>query len=175
MRRIAGLLLLFPMLRLGATREQAQSPPSPAGTYTFDICRGGCGPRDQPGAYLRGTLILLDSVIPVPESWGRYHPNACFQLTQIRPQEDSYAGIWKHGLTVWQRADSGHGISLILYRSPDAGYDADLRVMETELRGSGGSWGTGVAEIHAPRDSIVARRVGPPNPGSCRKWLPQVR
>jgi len=54
-----------------------------------------------------------------------------------------------------------------LYQSPDAMYYAILRPGGEELRGRGHSYGHGAAAVSGPQDSVLARRIGPPDRSIC--------
>lgn len=69
-------------------------------------------------------------------------------------------------VTRWETDGSGT-ITLPLYHSPDAGYIATLSVRGSELHGRGESWGSGTGDGPIPPDSIVGRRIGPPDRGIC--------
>lgn len=101
-------------------------------------------------------LVLMDS---------RSAPNACFVLDQVKTAR-TYGGITPVAVTRWV-PDSTATVRLPLYHSPDAGYIAVLSIRGGELRGRGRSWGVGTGDGPLPQDSILGRRIGPPNRSLC--------
>lgn len=91
-------------------------------------------------------------------------PNACYVLAR-QARADTYAGIDDVGTTRWTPLADG-SITISLFRSPDAGYDAKLSLTTDGFRGRGTSRGWGVA-ADSPADSIVGRRIGPPELMRC--------
>lgn len=132
----------------------AQPPVSRVpGTYETTICRGPCGARGS-RVLATGKVVLED-----PKNTPAALPNACYVLA--RPDRaGTYAGITDPGTTRWTPGRDGL-ISISLFRSPGAGYDAKLSVTADGFRGRGTARGVGAA------DSIVGRRTGPPEPGLC--------
>ncbi|SRR6266576_669736 len=167
MSRVLAAVFGFVTASLGLQRF-VEMPPL-TGTYEFLICRGGCGSGDSSRAYIHGTLVLAESNL---RGFGRYalgwgQPNGCFDLRQLQELGDSYAGIMKHNVIHWvQRGDTAR---FPIYRSPDAGYDLELTRSPSGLSGWGNSWGAGVTEIHAPRDSVWTRRIGDSDQQRCVK------
>ena len=146
-----------------------------AGTYTLALCRSApCAPGDTGAAYLTATVVLLDSADAARRglarpAWERGAANGCFAVRHRRAQHDSYAGIRLGGSLRWASApgDSGR-IVFALYRSPDAAYTVRVAPTAGGLAGSGRSDGAGAAKIVAPPDTVVAARVGPPDPARCQ-------
>ncbi len=176
MRAFAFSFLAAAAVPFAACPAAAQAPAGPpSGTYDLALCRSArCAPGDTSAAYLTVTLVLFDSAdaarrdLPRPE-WQRGAANGCFAVRHHRAQHDSYAGIVSGGTLRWTAApgDSGR-IEFPLYRSPDAGYTVRVVGGAGRLAGSGTSWGAGAAEISAPRDTVVAVRVGGPDPARCQ-------
>lgn len=155
---------------------------SVAGTYELIACRAPCNPGVRGTTLARGLLVLEDqpySLDRVPEP-ARSHirdsylimdddeiadPNVCFVVERI-PDAETYAGIEKVGMTTW-RGENGGGIWLRLFQSPDAAYVLSLSRVGADLRGSGESWGGENRGAAFPRDSVYARRIGPPDRGPC--------
>jgi hypothetical protein len=182
------LVIITPLtlLACGMAATGAGPNPStpPAGTYDISICPGGCGPGGS--AAVRGTLVLEDSAFSsatFPDSSRRYFeqvtamllvadaqraPTACFALGRVVPRAATYAGLDAAGLTRW-RSDPGGGVAVPLYRSPDATYVAYLSTVRNGLRGRGVSRGGGAERGSIPEDSIVARRLGPPDRSICAR------
>lgn len=160
----------------------APGPVDLAGTYAVTICRGPCRGLADDSVVGRGHLVMEATYLPseLPAAARRVlegeeflrmgdddrvlDPNACFVFERIR--SGSYAGIVGVGFT---RADVGPGdtVGVDLFHTPDAGYYVILHRAGTDLRGRGHSWGVGAAAIDVPQDSVVARRVGPPDRAVC--------
>jgi hypothetical protein len=140
---------------LAAGSAVAQSAVSHApGTYETTICRGPCGARGS-RVLVTGKVVLQD-----PKNTPAALPDACFVLA--RPDgAGTYAGITDPGTTCWTLGRDG-SISISLFRSPGAGYDAKLSLTADGFRGRGKAWGGGAAA-----DYIVGRRIAPPDVGLC--------
>ena len=110
----------------------------------------------------RSELERRASILIRMQAEGR--PNACFALVRAEGAE-TYAGLGRVGLTRWAQEDSI--VRVPLYGSPDAGYLARLSVQGDRLRGSGRSRGTFPGAVDTPPDSIIGRRVGPPDRSLC--------
>ena len=143
-----------------------------AGTYTLAVCREApCVPGDTARAYLVGMLVLVDRAsaeaaeLPPARLEAEPRANACFLTTYRRRVEGSYAGITPREYVRW--SVHGDSISFPLYRSPDAGYVASVRMTTRGLVGGGISWGVGAARIRAVRDTVIATRTGPPDRLRC--------
>jgi hypothetical protein len=178
---LAGTVLLS---ACGIPRSEPAASPerSLAGTYKIVICRKACDRPER--ALASGRLVLEDSAYPLAElpEPARAHverrafilavihaqraPNACFVLDRT-PRANTYAGITRVGVTKWL-GDSGGTIRLPLFHSPDAGYVATLSIRDGEIHGRGRSWGGEHAgDGTIPPDSIVGRRLGPPDRSLC--------
>ena len=180
-QRVIVLGLLFALVGCNS-HERVPVPGTVAGSYELLLCRDGCVPGDTIRPYVTGLLVLSDSSIilhGLPDSTRKglaghatfyYEPldsaNACFVRRGYREQGDSYAGNESVVLMRWRR-DSVGVLHMALYYSPDAGYTLTLRPVRDGWSGAGTSYGAGVAEIHAPLDSIVARRIGRPDVVPC--------
>jgi hypothetical protein len=153
------------------------------GTYDLTICRGACLPGDSATTLVRGRLVLEEGergLAGISEPALRYlrrfephlfmgegtgAPNACF-VYAVTGKARTYAGGSKVAFTRWERDDSAR-IAMPFYRSADAGYAATFRIRGDRLAGSGRSWG-GYGEGDAlPRDSLIGRRIGPPDRSVC--------
>jgi hypothetical protein len=147
-----------------------------SGTYAVSICPSPCNPARAESAAVVGHLVLettpyttaeVEAVQRIYGGRGAFlyrsaggEPNACFGLTRMRPGR-TYVGLYAAGLTRWRRSDEAHGITVELFRSPDARYLATLRARGRELHGHGESQGgRDPTEPVAPIDSIYARRIG---------------
>jgi hypothetical protein len=153
-----------------------------AGTYEVMVCRDRCDASRPEEALARGHLVLEAarydfSDVPEPaRSYIQRHefilavidaersPNACFVIENTR-RAATYAGAAPVGVTKWE-ADSTGATTLPLFHSPDAGYIATVSIRGRELRGRGRSWGSGTGDGPIPSDSIIGRRIGPPDRGS---------
>lgn len=151
------------------------------GTYQIMICQGTCGADN---VLVRGRLVLetdpysLDSVPELARIYFRRYepyllisdaeraPNACFHLELTR-RSRTYAGISPVGLTRWSVAEDSDSLEIPLYHSPDAGYFVRITIRARQLRGHGRSWGGHGEAAAFPIDSIVGRRVGPPDRSLC--------
>jgi hypothetical protein len=174
---------------VACTRHAALSQnPSPAGTYVISLCKGApCSPDDTSRALTWGVLVLADTAISfalLPDSASRLlYPlylrapaNGCFALRLPNPDAQTYAGGIGAGVTRWE-VDTARvgGISFTLYRSPDARHVTRALLTTEGFRGSGKSSGAAAAKVHYPLDTVVARRVGPPDFSPCveasaREW-----
>jgi hypothetical protein len=92
-------------------------------------------------------------------------PIACFVLDKSRGAR-TYGGITRVGVTKWV-PDTVATVRLPLFHSPDAGYVATLSIRGRELAGRGRSWGHGTGDGPIPPDSIIGRRIGPPDRSLC--------
>jgi hypothetical protein len=160
------LLLWFPAV----LAAQEPAPAGLAGTYAFQLCRERCAARDTAGSYLSGRLVLIDSTLGKRPFLQFESANACFEFRSGPIRADSYAGIQRAGLTHWKRLSASGHVKVTLYRSPDAGYDISVALSGRDLKGTGGSWGAGAAEIHAPSDSVLAQYIGPPDVEWCKRF-----
>lgn len=153
----------------------ALSAQSASGSYELALCRAApCTPGDTAAAYLIATVVLLDSAaaaagnLPSPR-YERGPANGCFRIRHSRRLGDSYAGISRAGQFRWRPLAGSPGtLTFPLYRSPDASYIVRVAAMVGGLAGWGTSGGIGVAEISAPRDTVVAVRVSDAALAQCR-------
>ncbi len=171
-RPLRPVLVLAAGACAAAPRRHAPRPP--AGSYELALCRAGpCAPGDTAAAYLTAVVVLLDSAdaarldLPRPRL-ARAPANGCFAVRHRRPRADSYAGLQDGGGLRWSRAAEGAGaVAFALFRSPDASYTVRVVPVAGGLAGSGASHGVGAAAISAPRDTVVARRIGDADPTRC--------
>jgi len=153
------------------------------GTYEISICEGACNlPQGRPVVY--GTLVVEDSAFAptvfsdvarkyfedneeiLLRADAKSSPTVCFALERVRGAR-THAGISPAGLTRWEsRPDSGD-FRVVLYHSQDALHVAYLKATRDELIGRGSSRGGGVPAGSTPDDTIVARRIGPPEKRLC--------
>ena len=162
---------------------QTPSALGTAGTYQIEICRGGCR-NHRAQVLVRGHLVIENAsytTAALPQTARDYFeqwtalllgaaahdtPNACFVLVRTGRDVDTYAGLEKVGLTLVE-PHRGDSIRIALYQSPDASYYAVLRPAGEELVGRGRSHGVADAADEFVMDSVVARRIGPPDRGLC--------
>ncbi len=152
---------------LSASAEQ-----NVAGTFRFLVCRSRCAFTDTASAYAVGELVLFSDepvpALPTSRYAGGAVANGCFRVRKRQDLPDTYLGIDRGSPFRWTREPSG-GIRFSLYRSPDAGYPVRAVVVGDSLIGAGTSEGVGIAEISAPDDYIVGRRVGAADPALCSR------
>jgi hypothetical protein len=149
-----------------------------AGNYQIAVCkRMPCSPLVPTGAAAAGILVLLDSAITpgaLPEdARQRLRPsyldgpaNGCFSLRRPLVPTESFAGIAGVGATRWAKDSSGY-LTFTLYQSPDARHVVRARLVGDTLRGTGESSGAGIVDVHWPRDTVIAVRVGRPDVAPC--------
>jgi hypothetical protein len=164
---------LFFFFGLGLGASGRADTPGVTGTYELLICKSSCSFSNPQLAIARGRLVLSDSPLSTDEvkKTDRFHLSvpgerlrACF--SGARPMHaETYAFIGNSGATTWTLTNNLLRVSL--YRSPDAGYEAELHVDGDILSGQGRSWGAGVAAPRFGPDVIVGRRVGPPDISAC--------
>lgn len=151
----------------------AAQQPAPGGRYAIRVCRPAC----QEGPYVTGSLLLLADTLrdrtgaAMGSGLLEGPADGCFTLQVHHQLDDSYAGIAERGTLAWHYPTSDTLIHFALYRSPDAGYEVELRPIGRRLVGTGHSWGAGVVEIHAPTDSIEAVWEGTAIPADCNRIL----
>jgi hypothetical protein len=145
-----------------------------AGTYELIICKSACSFSKPENAFATLVVVLFDRVM-TQKDMDRIDPyyhfdpgvNACYAFSR-KAQAQSYAVISEKGVSPWLSSD--HKIRFALFRSPDAGYAVELERTGDSLAGTGRSWGAGMG---APppeytHDTVVGRRVGPPDISGCR-------
>ena len=180
-----GVMLATALSGYALYGQTTSGPPAGAvaGTYDVLICRGPCDLRRPEQAMAHGHLVLEAAPYPfaeVPEPAQSYlrdrepylviadarsAPNACFVLRK-EPLARTYGGITPVAMTRWA-ADTAAMIRLPLYHSPDAGYITTLTFRGSEIHGRGRSWGFGTGDGPIPGDTIVGRRIGPPDRARC--------
>jgi len=173
-----ALLALLIVCRPPSLLQGQQTSRTAAGTYQIAVCkRTPCSPLAPTGAAAAGILVLLDSAIPLgalPEGaqlglrtmYLDGPANGCFTLRRPFVPNESFAGIAGVGSTRWAKGSSGY-LTFTLYQSPDARHAVRALLVGDTLRGIGESSGAGLAEVHWPRDTVIAVRVGPPDTAPC--------
>jgi len=146
--------------------------PDVTGTYELSVCKSDCELTQS--VIAKGTVVLFNRPLSSNEI-DKLGPSrffgpaealrACF--SGARPEHaETYAFIQKTSATSWSFENGV--LKIELFRSPDASYEAELRLQGDVLSGVGHSWGAGAG---APRfgaaDVITGRRVGPPNISAC--------
>ena len=179
-RSVSGFLACAAMagaaLWIGPARSQPATVPSVfTGTYALRFCHGPCTGPVAP--FRTGTLVLLDQ--PVRDRHGRtlrlhLEPgpaNGCFVLHEAGEKP-------LRGWLAWRpqrgRADA---ITFQLDRSPDGGYEVDLKLAAPGLEGWGMAWGGALGApaagaAPAPAEGIVAWRIGDADPARCPTSVP---
>ncbi len=175
---VRALLALLIVCRPPSVLQGQQTSRTAAGTYQIAVCkRTPCSPLAPTGAAAAGILVLLDSAIPLgalPEGaqlglrtmYLDGPANGCFTLRRPFVPNESFAGIAGVGSTRWAKDSSGY-LTFTLYQSPDARHAVRALLVGDTLRGIGESSGAGLAEVHWPRDTVIAVRVGPPDTAPC--------
>jgi hypothetical protein len=169
----------------GCITQRHSRTPDVEGTYEIAVCKvGRCAPGDTAVTLTQGILVLFATRLPpVPDSAINLlrlpflaEGNMCFALEPRRPGSQTYAGLAGVEATRWQPdSATGQRITFSLYFSPDAGHEVTARIRHGTLGGRGTSWGAGVAAVEYPPDTIVGRRLGPPDITPCvaasaREW-----
>jgi hypothetical protein len=152
------------------------------GTYEVVVCSTGCGGRESSLELARGVIVIepngyAASQLPEPArsyalgegaaltlATAHGTPNACFVLRKGAGTR-SLVGAAPVGFTTWSPVDSG-GFVVKLAQTADAGYVVTVSLAGGRLRGVGRGWGPGPADAVAG-DSVLGRRVGPPDRGAC--------
>lgn len=148
-----------------------------AGTYRVSFCQLRCS--DTFAADVRGYIVLSDAPISLASLPPRIRrrvelqfqevrrsdrPNACFTLV-AKPRTKSVAGAEPVGFTSWVGDDSSADLSL--FRAPDSGYDLSLELSQDSVRGVGHFYSGNGPGAQLLIDSVIGRRVGPPDVARC--------
>jgi hypothetical protein len=182
--------LLFWLLPILSVRVAAQaetpkdaSDTSVAGTYLIRICRAPCNPHADSTLLVTGTVVLLSQSIrrylpPDTAIWEDYshrYRNACFDLTVVKRDSLTYAGIFPVGMVGWDRGET-ESISFSLYWSVDARYWVSAQIRDGRLHGRGQSFLAVFPRDSFPIDSIVGLRIAGQDEMRCtqaargRRW-----
>jgi hypothetical protein len=144
-----------------------------AGTYELIICKSACSFSKPENGFATVAVVLFDRAMTQKDinridPYQRYDPgaNACYAFKR-KLQAQSYAGIDKRGTSSWLLSDQK--IRFNLLRSPDASYVVELKRTGDSLVGTGRSAGVGGGAPPAEYtpDTVVGRRVGPPDISAC--------
>ena len=145
-----------------------QGPGLPvAGTYRLTACTAPCAGSDTATVVARGTLIL-DSAGPPRHSFSRRTYAGCF-LLERRRDHPSYLALFPQGYTSWDQP-TPDSIIFDTYRSPDAGHVVRATRTDSGFVGVGHSCGAGVAAIEVPDETVIGRRIGPPDATRCPRY-----
>jgi hypothetical protein len=159
-------------------------PPIYAGTYAVRFCHGLC---TGPGAASHATGVMVLFARPMLDAGGyEVHQqlqvgpvNGCMVLKPSPEARDERPGTgddppssaWK--FFAWALQQDGDTIAFQLDRSPDGGYEVDLKLVAAGLQGKGMSWGGAVGTPAGgtswvpPFDQVQAERIGGPDIGRC--------
>ncbi len=181
----SGITLLIVLAATGCGAHTLSPTTVPeagvAGTYAVEVHPPG-SVADEPSS-VTGYLVLEDSTFSldeVPEPArsqflrgpfllavveAERRPNACFVL-EARPGSRTYAALASVGMTRW-RPEPQDSITVVLHRSPDAGYLATLSLRRGRMDGRGTSWGAGDWHMDLPDDHVGGPRLGPPDRQLC--------
>lgn len=186
-RKAARLLAIIGAGILAGCRPQPSATvPSPSGlvpgTYAIQLCQGSCDASENVVA--EGHLVVepirysVDELPPAVSEYFRKFtalmllgtaggsPNACFAIERRQRHPRTLAGIRATGLTLVE-PDDGDSVAIVLYRSPDASHYIIVKPAGRELRGRGTSSGVADAADDYADDTVLARRIGPPDRGRC--------
>lgn len=171
-----------------STFAQVPTAHTPAGTYQVSICDGVCA-ADGANSLATGIMVLTPRTFTLDERLseaGQRHlrqsdpwllvalreldrePNACFALEVHPAAASSFASSMPGSITNWRSSE--RGIAVLLWVSPDAGYEAVLRPHGRNLRGSGFVWGMG-GEYREITETVTATYVGPPDLDRCLRVI----
>jgi hypothetical protein len=146
-----------------------------AGTYELIICKGACSFANRANAFATAVVVLFDDVMARADreriapfyNYDASDVRACYAVDR-KVQAPSYVGINnKIGVSPWKL--DGNTIQFELFHSPDAGYAVVVNRTGHLLTGTGRSWGAGMGappHDYGP-DTIVGRRLGPPDMAAC--------
>lgn len=166
---------------------QVPASQTPAGTYQVSICEGDCA-ADGANLLATGIMVLAPQTFTLERlsEAGQRHlrqrdpwmlvalreldrePNACFALETYPAAASSFASSRPASITNWRRSE--HGFAVLLWVSPDAGYETVLRPDGSDLRGSGFVWGMGGA-YREITEVVTATYVGRPDLERCLRVI----
>lgn len=171
----------------GPASTQGPAAQTPAGTYQVSICAGTCA-ADGANLLATGILVLEPRAFTLErlsDAGQRYlrqsdpwmlvalreldrEPNACFDLETSPAAASSFAGSRPASITSWRSSEAGFAV--LLWVSPDAGYEAVLRPDGQDLRGSGFVWGMGGDYREIP-EVVTATYLGQPDVERCLRVI----
>jgi hypothetical protein len=95
--------------------------------------------------------------------------NACFGL-EAHSDGGASLGVTPAAVSGWNQADGG--ISILLWVSPDAGYEVKLLADGINWKGRGYAWYS-EERYHATAQTVTLTRIGPPDVGRCVRAIEQ--
>jgi hypothetical protein len=175
MKISAVVLLAVTVVACVVQPARVDSDSEIAGTYELIICKTACSFSNRDNVIAKADIVFLDHMMSLEEAQ-HINPlynadtrdsNACYTVERS-DEAKTYAGVRKTDTSRW--LISGNTIKFDLFRSPDAGYAAEVKRTGSSLLGTGESWGVGMGappKDYGP-DIIVGRRVGPPDISVCK-------
>ena len=171
----SGLFALMALYGNAAIPYAASHPEVYAGTYAIRICKGPCA-QSAPASYVTGVVVRFDK--PVRNSQGRVFRaeldrepvNGCFVLKNAGVAPSLLAEIAPKGFFSWALFPPANAVLFQLSRSPDGGYEVNLKLVAKGLSGTGRIWGGVVGPVrgpYPPADGVLADRVGEPDIKQC--------
>jgi hypothetical protein len=169
-----ALALLAVVAGCRAAGGKPSAPAPVAGTYLLTVCARTCDeaePRTRRAEVLvslydapvRGGL-LADANGDVPRVLVMDDTNAC--LAAPSRTGVSFIGVQDTVLTVWKPMEDGR-IEIILYRSPDAGTEAQVSIRpDGQVEGALVDWAA-PGRPESVVGAVRGRRMGPPDPTAC--------
>jgi hypothetical protein len=97
-------------------------------------------------------------------------PNACYAL-EAHSDRGASLGVTPAAVTGWYQADGG--ISVLLWVTPDAGYEARLLADGVNWKGRGYAWYP-EKRYHATAQTVTLTRTGPPDVGRCVRAIEEA-
>jgi hypothetical protein len=178
--------LLIGMLQAAAQDPYATAhPPAYAGVYAVRFCHGTCSDAsvdaDRTGTLVLSGRPLLNRAGRRMRQWMERDPvNGCLFLDPARPGggEGIHAPqARRFRFLTWSLWPDGSRASFDLSRSPDGGGDVMLQLAPTGLSGNVGVWGGALGAVApgsavAPRDQVLAERIGDVDVTDCPQPLP---
>lgn len=163
-----------------AAPATAQAPT--AGTYALRVCKADrpCVATDSAAVLARGYVVLSDSLSfgRLPSSLqSRFRrfgasgvvPSGCYALERGQgwAELQTLAGVSAARWCRWAPRGDARGVEFALYTSPDARHVVRARVDDAGLVGVGASWSAYRSYDSVGPDSVIATRIGPPDPEPC--------
>lgn len=172
---------LVAALALGlVARATARAPI--AGTYALRLCKADrpCVATDSAAVLVHGYVVLSDSLgfgrLPkgLHSRFRRFGaagvvPSGCYALERGPGWAELHtlAGVSAARWFRWTPTGEAGGVEFALYTSPDARHVVHARVDDAGLVGVGASWSAYRSYDPVGPDSVIATRIGPPEPEHC--------
>jgi hypothetical protein len=183
MSRRLGTAALWAFLAFSstaATRHQSSGVTDWSGQYELRVCATQECINDPTTGALRTLLvdiepqpIALNDLSPGARlilrisTTDRRPPTGCWVLRDSSKGRHTYAGLGGVGIFHWDTSARGDSVYFVAGGSTDVFYEIGGVVRNGEFHGLGESQGSGT---HGwPLDSVVGRRVGPPDASFCLK------